>query len=207
MKTIQTILLCAPFLGLFAVALPGCPGDPSGQESEAQPSAEPGEVEPQAQPQTDVICDKLAECGDLRESVTAEQCAARLDSTFRSPLQDDLCGPVLREVESLMGCTAQHASCEEFMGDEGDDLPEDHPCYEENESLKKALDETNEQGDSVGLGCLFIVAIAMQDATNPATGTECTWARECPEVRCSGEGGPVRACSNGWCVTEEDVCP
>ncbi len=205
MKKIKTVLLCAPFFGLFAVALPGCPSESSGQEPEAPPA--------------EVICDKTAECGELDERVTAEQCAAKLGPVLATLQQDDGCGAVIEGMVSLSTCAAQHATCEELAGgedgegDEGDSLPgeddslpKDHPCYDENESYKKAIEEAEKQSPDSSIGCLLAAMLTVQSAMNPPPGTECTTSDECPEIQCPDGAGSGSGCENGWCMTEKELC-
>ncbi|WP_437925147.1 hypothetical protein WMF37_39880 [Sorangium sp. So ce291] len=201
MKTIKNILLCAPFFGLFAVTLPGCPNEP-----EEQPPVETASQE--------VLCDKMAECGELDESVTAEQCAAKLGPIFDAAKQHDVCGSMIERWESLSVCAAKHAStCEELDSDDGDDgddgddeITKDHPCFEESESLQQAIDEAEKTNPDASFGCLLTLAFAVKAATSPPHGSECTTAEECPKIQCPGSAGAGSGCLNGYCMTEEDAC-
>ncbi|WP_437653434.1 hypothetical protein [Sorangium sp. So ce1182] len=193
MKTIQDVLLCAPLFGLFALALPGCPGESSGQEPEAQP------------PLTEVFCDRLAECGVLDEHATAEQCAAKLGPAFATLHEGDDCGSMTERIESLMTCAAQQLTCEELADGEGESVPEDHPCYDENESYKKAFEEAKEQGTAAH-GCALYAGAAVKSAMLAPPGTECTTTDECPEIWCPDGAGPGSGCNNGWCMTEKELC-
>ncbi|WP_437576503.1 hypothetical protein [Sorangium sp. So ce887] len=202
MKTIQNILLCAPFFGLFAVALPGCPSESAGQ-SPAAPEAAPEEV----------ICDKLAECGDLGEGVTVEQCAADIGQFHGEIVQaEPACTQVVEQFHVMMACMAQQGSCGEGGGDaseddasEGNDIPEDHPCFDESESFDKAYEEAKQQKPAAGLICVLPAVVFVRLAATPATGVACTTDDECPEVAC-GTGLPLHFCHHGRCKTADDLC-
>ncbi|WP_437620190.1 hypothetical protein [Sorangium sp. So ce1151] len=201
MKTIKNILLCAPFFGLFAVALPGCPSEP-----EEQPPVETAPLE--------VLCGKAAECGELGEGVTVEQCAAELAPAFDALKQDDVCGPVIERWESFMVCAMQHSTCEELDSD--DEMTEAHPCFEEAERVQQAVDEAEKKNLDVSSGCSLAAGFAMAAASSPprpecttaeeCSEIECTVADECPRVVCPDGTGPASGCLNGYCMTEEDLC-
>lgn len=202
MKTIKSILLCAPFFGLFAVALPGCPSEP-----EEQPPVETAPLE--------VICGKAAECGELGEGVTVEQCAAELTPAFDALKQDDVCGPVVERFESFAVCLVQHSTCEELDSDP--EVTEDHPCFEEGERLQQAMDEAEKKKPDASSGCSLAAGLAMAAAASSpprpectmadeCSEIECTMADECPKVQCPGATGTASGCLNGYCMTEEDMC-
>ncbi|WP_437659222.1 hypothetical protein [Sorangium sp. So ce1182] len=201
MKTIKNILLCAPFFGLFAVTLPGCPNEP-----EEQPPVETAPLE--------VICGKAAECGELGEGKTVEQCAAELAPAFDALKQDDVCGPVIERYESFTVCVVQHSTCEELGSDE---RPKDLPCFEEAERLQQAIDEAEKKKPDASSGCSLAAGFAMAAAASSPPRPECTTAeecsqiecttsRECPRVQCPGDTSTVSGCLNGYCMTEEDMC-
>ncbi|MGK3985975.1 hypothetical protein WME99_23200 [Sorangium sp. So ce136] len=193
MKTIKNILLCAPFFGLFAVALPGCPNEP-----EEQPPVETAPLE--------VICGKAAECGELGEGKTVEQCAAELAPAFDALKQDDVCGPMIERLESFTACAMQHSTCEELDSD--DEMTEAHPCFEERERVQQAVDEANKKKPGASSGCSLAAGFAMAAAASPPSDSdsECTTADECPTVQCPGATGTASGCLNGYCMTEEDMC-
>ncbi|WP_437900491.1 hypothetical protein [Sorangium sp. So ce124] len=193
MRTIQNILLCGPFVCAVAVALPGCSSEPG-----APPDPE------------EIRCDKLAECGKLSEGVAAEQCAARMSLLHDQAVKEmNVCTPVFKQIQSLMACVAQQEGCEGDVGMEAADLPQDHPCFEENESYKKALQEVEDQRHEPDAGalCVFFYERAMELATTPATGQACTTNADCPDVECPDPAlGRRGYCQFGKCKTAIDIC-
>ena len=193
MKTIQTVLLCAPFFGLVAMALPGC-WDESAPDSESE----------------EILCGKLAECGKLSAGVTADQCADNMGVLhFQAINELKACTPVFEQLRSLMACAAQQQGCESGVGREAAELPADHPCFEENERYKQALQEVGAQSKEPDAGalCAFYDERAVDRATTPATGRTCSTSADCPDVECpdpaSGSDG---YCQNGKCKTAIDIC-
>ncbi|WP_437291235.1 hypothetical protein [Sorangium sp. So ce406] len=193
MKTLQTILLCAPIFGLVAMAVPGCLSE----------SAAPAGPE-------DLLCDKLAECGKLSDGVTAEQCAANTRLVHGQAVKElGVCKPVFEQLQSLMTCTAQQAGCESGVGIEAADLAADHPCFEESERYKKALQAANDSSHDPDAGalCAFYYDRAMDMATTPATGQSCTTNADCPDVECPDPAlGRHGYCQFGKCKTAIDIC-
>ncbi|WP_437553544.1 hypothetical protein WME97_18715 [Sorangium sp. So ce367] len=193
MKTIQNILLCGPFVSVVVVALAGCLSEPAAP-------AKPEEIR----------CDKLAECGKLSEGVEAEQCAVTMGLLHDQAVKElDVCTPVFQRIESLIACAAQQEGCESDVGMEAADLPQDHPCFEENESYKRALQEVGDQRhepDTAAL-CVFFYERAMELATTPATGKACTTSDDCPDVECPDPAlGRHGYCQSGKCKTAIDIC-
>ncbi|AGP39022.1 hypothetical protein BE04_50565 [Sorangium cellulosum] len=192
MKTIHIILRCAPFLGLFAVALPGCTTE----------SSDSVEIE-------EILCDKLAECGQLSGGVTAEQCATDTRRAHEQAVKEvSVCTPVFAQLQSLMVCAAQQEGCEIDVGAGPAELPGDHPCFAENESYKKAL-QAVEQGHEPDAGdlCAFYYTRAIDMVTTPATGQACKTNADCPDVECPDPAlGRAGFCQSGKCKTAIDIC-
>ncbi|WP_437737604.1 hypothetical protein [Sorangium sp. So ce1335] len=193
MKTIKTLMRCASFFGLVAVALPGCWSDAGGP------------VGPE-----DILCDKLAECGKLSEGVTADRCAANARLVHTQAVKElGVCKPVFEQLQSLMACVAQQEACDDTLGTVAADLPQGHPCFDENESYKQALQEVGAGSNQPDAGtlCAFHHERAMGLVTTPATGQACKRNADCPDVECPdpalGRGG---YCQYGTCKTAIDLC-
>lgn len=200
MKRIQTVLLSALYFGLVTTALPGCPDSQSEQSPEEQEQA---------------ICDKLAECGELSEGITAKQCAANLGAIYDGAQGNALCEPLLREMQTAMACVSHHASCEDSHEDTfgGGGPSKDHPCFEELESFRKAMEKAEKQDPESTAVCLFaygFTLMAMTDGfgdSDPGHGAPCTTDEECPGIECaSQEGFTFKSCLNGKCATQDDLC-
>ncbi|WP_437693126.1 hypothetical protein [Sorangium sp. So ce176] len=106
-------------------------------------------------------------------------------------------------------CTAQQAGCEGGVGVEAADLAGDHPCFEESERYKSALQEANDRSHDPDAGalCAFYYDRAMDMATTPATGQSCTTNADCPDVECPDPAlGRHGYCQFGKCKTAIDLC-
>lgn len=193
MKTLQTVFLCAPFFGLVAMALPGC-WDESAPDSESE----------------EILCGKLAECGKLSAGVTADRCADNMGLLHLQAINEmKACTPVFEQLQSLMACAAQQQGCESGVGREAAELPADHPCFEENERYKKALQEVGAQSQEPDAGalCAFFYERAVDRATTPATGKSCKTNADCPDVECPDPAlGSDGYCQSGKCKTAIDIC-
>ncbi|XXY53209.1 hypothetical protein WME91_18950 [Sorangium sp. So ce269] len=68
------------------------------------------------------------------------------------------------------------------------------------------MDEADKKKPDASFGCFLAAAFAVEAATSPPPGSECTTADECPEIQCPGASGSGSGCLNGYCMTEEDAC-
>ncbi|WP_437640633.1 hypothetical protein [Sorangium sp. So ce854] len=193
MNTLKTVTRCAPLFGLVAMALSGCwseSGGPAGPE--------------------DTLCDKMAECGELSEGVTADRCAANARLVHDQAGKElEVCKPVFEQLKSLMVCAAQQEGCESAVGVESAALPAEHPCFGENESYKQALQEVvaTSKDPEAGVLCAFHYDRAMGLATTPASGQACTASADCPDVECPDPAlGRRGYCQFGKCKTAIDLC-
>ncbi|MGK3994239.1 hypothetical protein [Sorangium sp. So ce1024] len=193
MNTLKTVTRCAPFFGLVAGALSGCWDESAGP----------------AGPE-DTLCEKMAECGELSEGVTTDRCAANARLVHAQAGKElEVCKPVFEQLQSLMVCAAQHESCESAVGMEAAALPAEHPCFDENERYRQALQEvgTKSKDPDAGILCAFHYDRNMGLATTPASGQACTTSADCPDVECPDPAlGRRGYCQFGKCKTAIDIC-
>ncbi|WP_438020483.1 hypothetical protein WMF18_16020 [Sorangium sp. So ce315] len=193
MNMLKTITRCAPFFGLVAVALSGCWNESAGP----------------AGPE-DTLCEKMAECGELSEGVTTERCAANARLVHDQAGKElAVCEPVFEQLQDLMVCAAQQAGCESAVDLVAAELPAEHPCFDENERYKQALQEvgTKREAPDAGVLCAFHYDRAMGLAATPASGQTCTTSADCPDVECPDPAHGRRGyCQFGKCKTAIDIC-
>lgn len=188
MKTFELVLRGAPFLGLVAMVLPGCP------------SRSPEQA----------FCEKMVECGK-DANVTAQQCQDGLAKGAEKLQNSDLCRPLLEPLQALMLCAAEQMSCEELENPPPGGLSEGDPCYEATQDLADVMMQGGEQGAATMFACLLdytSVLTGIAGAPEQGSGEPCTDVDDCPVIDCPAEslGAGGAMCAGGRCGTAADLC-